>query len=111
MSVPGQHRSDNASLSARDLWAKNQNCFERKQSAPPDQSPYESLKSLVKTKKSHMGHLTGPKCNFCLTRALMPRIAVRTLHEIRRFLEELVLTVVTLWGLWHVIKVLFFWAS
>lgn len=37
--------------------------------------------------------------------------ATKTAHEVRRLLEELVLTAVALWGFWHVIKILFFWAS
>ncbi len=37
--------------------------------------------------------------------------AQKTLHGFRDFLEELVLLTVTLWGLWHVVKVLFYWAS
>ncbi len=35
----------------------------------------------------------------------------KTLHGVRGLLEELVLTAVTLWSLWHVVRVLFFWAS
>lgn len=48
----------------------------------------------------------------------MPRLKIvthlsrarKTLQEARCFLEELVLTAVAFWSLWHVVKVLFFWA-
>ncbi len=37
--------------------------------------------------------------------------AQKTLQEVRGVLEEVMLTMVTLWSLWHLVKVLFFWAS
>ncbi len=55
-----------------------------------------------------------PRIAFRTRRRTRRRIflsAARTLREFRVFLEEIVITTVTLWGLYHVVKILFFWAA